>query len=84
MALSRLLWGLVFCCIGDVYLVFESFFIFEVISFGIGQLIYFNLFGGTLSLFLEVDSTEVLAGVMIGIISALIYLSSLLSFQRHL
>ncbi len=81
--LPILLSGLVFCSIGDAYLVFENFFAIGVAAFAVGQILFFFLFGGRLSLLYEADSNEMAAGIAIGIVSAVLFLYFLpkLSFK---
>ncbi|XP_044747831.1 lysoplasmalogenase-like protein TMEM86A [Coccinella septempunctata] len=41
----RILAGLIFCCVGDAFLVWPNFFIPGMISFAIGHVNYINAFG---------------------------------------
>lgn len=82
--LSRLFWGLVFCCIGDAYLVYENLFIFGLVAFSVGQLLYFFLFGGSISMFVGADGREVAAGIAIGLLSIAIFLYLLPKFSTKL
>ena len=72
--LSRLLWALLFSCIGDAYLVFSNYFIYGVVAFAISQMLLFTVFGGSVSLLFEADRSEIVAGLAIALISLTIYL----------
>lgn len=73
--LSQLLWGLLFSCIGDSYLVFSEYFILGVAAFSISQGIYISVFGGGLSFFQNVTGQEVVIGLSVVAISCLVYVS---------
>ena len=73
--LSKLLWGLLFSCIGDAYLVFPDYFIFGAIAFAISQSIYISVFGGGIELFQSSTNTELIIGLFVVAISAVVYIS---------
>ena len=81
--LYQLLWGLLFSCIGDAYLVFPSGFIFGVLSFAISQFIYTSMFGGGLTLFENATSREIYLGLLVASISCIVY-ASLVSHMKPL
>lgn len=62
---ERLIFGLIFSCLGDFYLVFQKTFLLGVISFGIAQCIYIALFGGIELLLLNLTPSAIVAGVAI-------------------
>lgn len=41
----RILFGLVFCCIGDAFLVWDQYFLHGMAAFGVAQVIYTSAFG---------------------------------------
>lgn len=72
--LERLVFGLVFSCLGDCYLVFDSFFVHGLLSFACAQLIYISLFNGGQLLFSTPSQSEFTVAIAIGLVSLLIYL----------
>lgn len=70
--LSTLFWGLVFTCIGDGYLIFESFFLYGVVSFAVAQAIFISLFDGRVSLLFEATRNEIISGITITVVSTLV------------
>ena len=72
MHFERVLFGLVFSCIGDIYLIFEGFFIHGIASFAIAQLIYIFLFHGH-KLILLSSYNELLVGIIVALVSLLVY-----------
>lgn len=72
--LERLIFGLGFSCLGDCYLVFDSFFVHGLLSFACAQVVYIGLFNGGLLLFNIPTQSELLVAVAIGLVSVLVYL----------
>ena len=70
---ERLLFGLIFSCIGDFYLVFEGFFIHGIASFAIAQLIYVSLFHGHKLILLSPSYNELLVGIAVAVVSLSVY-----------
>ena len=70
---ERVLFGLIFSCIGDFYLTFEGFFIHGIVSFAIAQLIYIFLFDGHHLVLLSLSYNELLVGIAVAVISLSTY-----------
>ena len=70
--LSTLFWGLVFTCIGDGYLIFESFFLYGVLSFAVAQAIFISLFDGSVSLLFDPTRNDIISGLAIVVVSTLL------------
>lgn len=71
--LERIAFGLMFSCLGDAYLVFDSFFIHGLISFACAHLIYIGYFGGGILLFVIPSYPELVIAAAVGLISLLVY-----------
>lgn len=75
--LERLIFGLIFSCLGDCYLVFDSFFIHGLLSFACAQLIYISMFNGHLLLFIIPAQSELVTAAAVGLVSLLVFFSIL-------
>lgn len=73
--LERIIFGLIFSCLGDCYLVFDSFFILGLLSFTFAQLIYISIFGGGMLLFEMPAESELITAAAVGLVSLLVYFS---------
>ena len=82
--LSRLFWGLIFSCIGDGYLVFDSFFLYGIAAFAVAQAIFISLFDGGLSLLFAPDQNEITSGLAITVVSTIIFVYILPKLKRTL
>ncbi len=71
--LERIVFGLMFSCLGDAYLVYDSF-IHGIISFACAHLIYIGYFGGEVHLFIPPSYDELVIAAAVGLVSLLIYL----------
>ena len=69
----RLFFGLAFSCLGDCYLVFDSFFIHGLLAFACAHLIYIYVFNGAVLLFAIPGQSELTTAVAIGLVSLLVY-----------
>lgn len=72
--LETTLFGLIFSCIGDAYLVADGFFIHGIASFAIAQTLYIFLFQGHTLLSLSPTYTELLTAMAVLLVSVTIYL----------
>lgn len=81
---SKLFWGLIFSCIGDGYLVFESLFLYGIVAFAVAQVIFTWLFDGGLSLLFEPNHSEIISGLAITAVSTLIFAYILPKLKRTL
>ena len=70
---ERVLFGLIFSCIGDFYLVFEGFFIHGIASFAVAQTIYIFLFHGHMLISLSPSYSEFLIAIAVAIVSLSVY-----------
>ena len=70
---ERTLFGLIFSCIGDFYLIFDGFFIHGIASFAFTQAIYVFLFRGHTLISLTPSSAEMVVAVGILIVSLSVY-----------
>ena len=75
--LERIIFGLIFSCVGDCYLVFDSLFILGILAFTATQLIYIGLFGGGILLFSMPNQNELIIAAAIALVSTLVFLSIL-------
>ena len=67
------LFSLIFSCIGDFYLIFDSFFIHGIASFAITQAIYIFLFRGHMLISLTLSSAELITAIGIMMVSLSVY-----------
>lgn len=81
---ERALFGLIFSCIGDFYLVFDSFFIHGIASFAIAQTIYIFLFHGHMLISLSPSYNELIVAIGIALISLFFYSYLFPKFSRIL
>ena len=70
---ERVLFGLIFSCIGDFYLVFEGFFIHGIASFAIAQMIYIFLFHGHMLISFSPSYNELVIAIGVAIVSFSVY-----------
>ena len=78
------LFGLLFSCIGDFYLVFDGFFIHGIVSFAIAQAIYICLFHGHMLISISPSYNELIAAAGIAVVSLSVYFYLLPKLNRIL
>ena len=81
---ERVIFGLIFSCIGDFYLVFDAFFFHGIASFAIAQGIYVFLFHGQTLISVSLSYNEVITGVGVAIVSLSVYSYLFSKFSRIL
>lgn len=72
--LQRYNWSLIFCMIGDAYLVFPSLFIYGLISFAIGQGFLLLMFSDDLYILDQLTQSEVISGLCVLALSVAFYM----------
>ncbi len=83
--LERVIFALIFSCLGDCYLVFDSFFIHGLLSFSCAHLIYISLFGGRMLVFIMPTLySELITAAAVGLVSLLVYFYILARLGRVL
>lgn len=83
--LERLLFGLLFSCLGDFYLVFDMFFMLGILAFASTQMIHIGLFNGAALLFYMPDDTsQLVTAAAIVLVSSLVYFCILPNLSRVL
>ena len=84
--LETTLFGLIFSCLGDAYLVVDTFFIHGIVSFAIAQTLYIFLFQGQMLDLFSLPPTygELITGVAVLLVSVTVYLYLLPKLTRIL
>lgn len=71
--LERIVFGLMFSCLGDAYIVFDSLFLHGLISFTFAHFIYIAYFGENVILSLPLSYNELVVAAAVGLVSLLVY-----------
>lgn len=72
--LGKLVWSLLFCMLGDAYLVFPSLFLYGLISFAVGQVFLIMVFSEDLFVLSQLTRYEVTSGLCVLVVTAIIYI----------
>ena len=80
--LSKFNWSLIFCLMGDAYLVFPSLFLYGLFSFAIGQGFLAMMFSDNLHTLSQLTRNELASGVCVLIMSVAIYMYMYPKFKR--
>ena len=81
--LERVIFGLMFSCLGDAYLVYDSFFIHGLLAFACAHLIYIGIFGGALLLFITPSYNELVIAAAVTLVSTFTYLYVLPELRKQ-
>ena len=80
--LSKFNWSLLFCLMGDAYLVFPSLFLYGLVSFAIGQGFLVMMFSDNLYTLSQLTTYEISSGVCVLVMSTCIYMYIYPCFER--
>ena len=71
--LQKYNWSLIFCMVGDAYIIFPNLFLYGLISFAIGQGFLLLMFSDDMYLLFQLTQSEVISGLCVLAVSVLIY-----------